>query len=212
MASSPTDSLAAPAALGVELPGQRIGWRIVRATPSRRADVQEVWHGLVTDVTAQKEREADAAGVQQRWRTAVDAAQLGLITIDPKASTVSLDARACRHHGLAPSRGELTVAEWLARFAIDAPDRGALIEQIGRSAQGETFSIACPMRHSGAGEPERHVEVIAQAVTMADGCSQLLVGSSRDVTATLHIELATGAALPTAPSRTGKAGSGGSRP
>ena len=175
----------------VQLPRGGVQWRMVQAAPSPGPDGEVHWHGLLTDVSQQRAREAEIANVRNRWQLAVKAAQLGLITLHLDAGRVELDALARLHHGLPEQGASLRLEAWLALFEIDADSREALLSQIQGMVPGQTLSLACEIPATPTAALRR-LEVVAQAraAEASDEAGIIVIGTCRDVTAQHHGEQA----------------------
>lgn len=167
----------------VRLPRAGVRWRALQVAPSPGPDGSVLWRGLLTDVSRRRERDAEVFAVRERWRLAVTAAQLGLITLHPRSGAVELDARARLQHALPTHGAPLDLDAWLALFEFDAAGRNALRGQIRNMQPGQTLSLACQLPAT-ATEAGRRLEVVALAQVLTSGgdAEFRVVGTCRDVT------------------------------
>ena len=158
-------------------------WQLIHARPRRRADGSILWHGLITDNTIAHMNELQSRELRHRGQLAIEAAQLGLISIDTHARSVQLDARACELYGLPASRNRLALADWLSLFDIDDACREAMAAQIDDMASEQTLALTCGIRSADPRVPMRRLELMAQATAASDSAVGRVVGTCRDVTA-----------------------------
>ena len=167
-------------------PPQAEIWREAHATPLPQADGSMLWHGMLTDISQRKRSEAAAADSSRRWQLAVDAAELGLVTIDVAARRIEFDPRACAHHRWTGTPAWLSLQAWLGLFSFDAEQRASLLAQIESIGPGQTLSLQGDLGPVRALEPCT-LEIIAQASNSAEGGAARLVGTCRDVTGQLSV-------------------------
>ena len=63
-------------------PGAEEKWVQVSALPQREADGGVLWHGFVTDITAEREAAAQLAHEQERFRLLADSSPVGIYQVD----------------------------------------------------------------------------------------------------------------------------------
>ncbi len=169
------------------LDGHKLGTLCVIDRAPRQLDAtqRELLAGLARAVEhwlASRALKLESDQMHQRCQLAVEAAQLGLIEIDPSRSCVSLDDRAMRQHERHVPGGELSLERWLASFEIG--DRERLRAAIGAPARdGATLTLTAALAQSRGGAM-RHLEIAMQRLSHAPRW----VGSCRDVSESLQLE------------------------
>lgn len=157
-----------------------LGWTLSRAVPVLGPDGEVAeWVGTATDVTARQRGEYAIRESEERLRLALDVAQLGTWSWDPKGNVGTLDSRGAEIVGL--PAGELDDV-WAAQVAAVHPDDLAqLLAAVEAGAgSGEPFSL--DYRVVRADSAERHVASRARAELDAEGRLVRLVGTNRDAT------------------------------
>jgi len=119
-----------------------------------------------------------------RLQLALDAAELGVWSVDSKTGRFENDARDRRHHGHHPQEAPKTLAE--ARPLIhpdDLPSLDAAFGASGRSGGNykAEYRLAPIPGHTSAGD-ERWIAVEGTVVRRADGRPERLLGVTRDIT------------------------------
>ncbi|MBL0173043.1 MAG: PAS domain S-box protein [Gemmatimonadaceae bacterium] len=66
----------------VVLPRQGVRWRSGLARPERLADGSTLWHGFITDITAQRNAQAALAESEQRYRVQIESAPEAIVVYD----------------------------------------------------------------------------------------------------------------------------------
>jgi PAS domain S-box-containing protein len=164
----------------VRRPDGSLRWLSSHATPERLADGSTVWHGFTTDVSHSKRIELALRESEERWGMAAEAAGIGVAELNLEASTLRMDPRACRSHGMPAVPAQITLDEWLAQLEPD--DRASIADALRRSIEDRrTLETRYRLRR-----PEgsvRWLELTARAHYDSLGRPVRMVGTCRDVTA-----------------------------
>jgi len=162
-------------------------WVSVHCGASPRAGGGRTWNLFVADVGERMRAEAAVDAARRRWQTAVEAAELGLVTISIGSGQVSLDARAAAQHRLADVASRLSVDDWLNGFDLSTQARAALRKQLFAMSEGQTLTLEVALRTPAAADaPAPGLELIAQASVDEQGQLHAL-GTCRDVTMRLQM-------------------------
>lgn len=130
--------------------------------------------GMQADITRQKTAEIELQGLNERFRIALDATDVGIWEFDHGTDKSYWDERTCRIFGLAEQRGPGD--DW---HAFLHPDDQASAVLAHEAVSENTSEI--PYRIIRKDGEVRHVTSLARLVT-APGRSDRVVGTIRDVT------------------------------
>ena len=144
------------------------------------------YRGTARDVTAQVDAEVQARAQavllrqsEERWDMAAQATGIGIAELDVGSGNLRLDDRARINHGMPNTTGPITLAEWLAD--IHADDRPAVNTAV-ETAIADCGRLEVRYRVHGRDGLDRVLEIVARAAPGADGRTQNIVGTCRDVT------------------------------
>lgn len=119
------------------IPQRGVRWLALSAMPVREADGGTLFQGLLMDVTARKQAEECMRAAQMQLQAALEAGDMGIITIDLTHETVQLDAAARRLWNLQTVTAPTLAFEQLVKV-IHPDDREAFrheYQQLRNGAQ-----------------------------------------------------------------------------
>lgn len=77
-------------------PHRGVRWIVMSAMPSRSDDGGTVWHGVLVDITDRKQAEERLRASQMQLQAALDAGEMGMVSIDLSSGEVRMDEAARR--------------------------------------------------------------------------------------------------------------------
>ena len=122
-------------------------WVETHAIPRRQPDDSVIWYGVLQDITARKQAEAELRTREEQLNLAYDAANMGTWRLDPIHSLVSFDLLAKQHFGVAAAM--MSIEDVLARLHPDdlEPVRVHLANALN-PATGGRYSAEFRILHS----------------------------------------------------------------
>lgn len=119
----------------VELPGGRTIWAQGEATPEAKEDGSVLWHGYISDVTAERERQA-------LWSHAVRSAGYDVWSYDPASTAFEVRSGANRVFG--PAAGDGAAVDLEATILDE--DHPALHAALAQAATGDGADVDARVR------------------------------------------------------------------
>jgi len=124
----------------VVLPRQGVRWRSGLARPERLADGSTLWHGFITDVTAQRQGQDALAESEERYRVLIESAPEAIVVFDvDDGRFVDANANALRLFGVTHE-----IMRTLSPAALSPPQQAnghpsaeAAAQHIARALSGE---------------------------------------------------------------------------
>ncbi|MGC3982186.1 MAG: PAS domain S-box protein [Steroidobacteraceae bacterium] len=115
-------------------PHRGLRWVMLHSIPTREDDGTIVWHGIFMDVTNQKLSEERLRTSQLQLRAALEAGEMGMISIDLQAGSVELDPTARRLWDLQNEAGAIGISHLLSK--LHAAEREVVAEELCKMAGG----------------------------------------------------------------------------
>ena len=135
---------------------------------------------------AQREREAALAASEERWRLALEGADLGSWDVDLASGAAVWNRRHCELLGYAANSGPTTMERWRERVAAeDLPGLEAAMEQARR--EHSAFTVEHRLHRADTGEL-RWLALYGRFHYDAAGTAVRFSGVSRDVTKDKRLE------------------------
>jgi PAS domain S-box-containing protein len=157
----------------------RVVWVRDEAELVEEAGRPPVWHGILVDVTAQKEAEAALSRSEERFRLVAGVAGEAIWDNDLLTGAQEWDGATEALFGYPPHEGR-TGAWWEERIHPD--DRCRVLSGLGAVLEGRAETWADEYRFRRTDGSYAHVEDRGRVVRDAEGKPARMVGSMRDVT------------------------------
>ncbi|MCX6968644.1 MAG: PAS domain S-box protein [Verrucomicrobia bacterium] len=149
------------------------------SVPQREEDGSVLWHGFITDITEQKQKDEELKQLVDRLSLATRAGQVGIWDWDVVNDRLVWDDRMYRLYGITPDRFTAAYEAWQAGLHPDDRERGDA--EIQMALRGEKdfntdFRVVWPDGST------HHIRAMALVQRNVDGKPFHMVGTNWDIT------------------------------
>ncbi|CAN5598514.1 hypothetical protein BH09VER1_BH09VER1_20340 [soil metagenome] len=165
----------------------RLRWALVNAAPQHQEEGTTIWHGFITDITAQKETSEALRRGEERLHIALEATRAAAWEIEIATGKIYLSPEWGQLFGYSPEYFPATFPEWLRFVHLEDTDALAVLAQI---PEGYPTEDQIEFRHLCA--DGSHLWVLVSGKPVFDSLDEGLVrkvGTVLDVTERKGIEL-----------------------
>lgn len=164
----------------VMLPQKGVRWLRGEALPQQLKDGSVLWHGYLSDITEERERNEAVKDLSDRLQIATDAGGLGVWEYRIADNQLIWDTHMHKLYGTEPAHFRSTIEDWRATvLRQDAPAVEAALRAL--IEQGKPFDVEFRIVRPTDGH-HRWLRGAAQVVQDAHGNPHKVIGINQDIT------------------------------